>query len=352
MKSSLSKKLLRWYQAHRRSLPWRGDPDPYAVWVSEIMAQQTRIETVLPYYGRWMQRFPTIAALAAAPQQAVLALWEGLGYYSRARSLHRAAGIVVAEHGGRLPKDVGALRRLPGIGRYTAGAIAALAFGLDEPAVDGNVKRVLSRVFDVAEPVDSAAGERRIWALAGEHLPGGRAADYNQALMELGALVCLPRSPRCGECPARAECRAYALGIQSERPVKKSKAGVPHHTVAAAVIRRGGKVLLAQRPEGGLLGGLWEFPGGKQEDGESLPEALSREINEELGVAIKVGAELGLYRHAYSHFRVTLHAFACTLIKGTPRALEAQSITWASLAQLPDYPMGRLDRLIARALME
>ncbi len=314
------------------------------------MAQQTRLETVIPYYQRWLARFPTIQALAAAPQQEVLALWEGLGYYSRARNLHAAARQVVAEHGGQLPADPAALRRLPGIGRYTAGAIASLAFGRDEPVVDGNVKRVLSRVFDVSQPVDTAAGEQRIWDLAAEHLPPGHAADYNQALMDLGARVCLPRNPACGECPLQTQCRACALGNQSERPVTKPKAIIPHITVVAAVIRRNGRVLLAQRPAGGLLGGLWEFPGGKVEDGESLPAALQREIQEELAAAIEVGGELGVYQHAYSHYRVTLHAFECTLIEGTPRPLVAQALRWARPAELPDYPMGKLDRAIATAL--
>ncbi|TAK11224.1 MAG: A/G-specific adenine glycosylase [Anaerolineae bacterium] len=351
--SPFSRKLTHWYKKHQRPLPWRGDPDPYAVWVSEIMAQQTRIDTVLPYFERWMKRFPSIAKLAAAPQRDVLAVWEGLGYYSRARNLHAAAQVVMAEHGGHLPADAAALRRLPGIGRYTAGAIASLAFGQDEPVVDGNVKRVLSRVFDVTEPVDAPAGERRIWALAAEHLPPGHAADYNQGLMELGALVCLPRAPRCGDCPLQSECRAFALGNQQERPLTKPKAAIPHWTVAAAVIQlRGGKVLLAQRPAGGLLGGLWEFPGGKQEDGETLPRALRREIKEELGVTVKIGAELGVFKHAYSHFRVTLHAFACTLEKGTPRAIQAQKLVWAAPAELPEYPMGKLDRQIARTLMK
>lgn len=347
---SLSRLLLHWYKENPRSLPWRGQPDPYAVWVSEIMAQQTRLETIIPYYQRWLARFPTIAALAAAPQQEVLALWEGLGYYSRARNLHAAAQEVVRNHGGQLPADVRALRRLPGIGRYSAGAIASLAFGLDEPVVDGNVKRVLSRVFDIDAAVDSAAGERQLWTLATDHLPPGEAADYNQALMDLGARVCRPRNPRCEDCPLQHECRARARGNQHERPVTRPKTAIPHHTVVAAVLRRRGRTLLAQRPAGGLLGGLWEFPGGKVESGKTLPAALQRELHEELGVAVRVADEIGVFKHAYSHYRVTLHAFECTLVDGTPRPLVAQALRWVRPVELADYPMGKLDRQIARTI--
>ncbi|TES93094.1 MAG: A/G-specific adenine glycosylase, partial [Anaerolineales bacterium] len=210
MTTPIAKKLLDWYDINKRDLPWRDDPIPYAVWVAEVMAQQTRLETVTPYFERWMARFPTIADLALASQQDALTLWEGLGYYSRARNLHKAAQVVIEEHGGELPGNVKALQSLPGIGRYTAGAIASLVFGLDEPVVDGNVKRVMARVFMVDEMVDVPAGERKIWALAAEHLPLGKAADYNQALMDLGAMVCLPNNPDCERCPLREDCQAYA----------------------------------------------------------------------------------------------------------------------------------------------
>jgi A/G-specific adenine glycosylase len=348
--SPFANKLFVWYSKNKRDLPWRGHPDPYAVWVSEIMLQQTRIETVLPYFARWMDRFPTVNELAAASQQEALNLWEGLGYYSRARNLHKAARTVIEEYNGQLPKDVKALRELPGIGRYTAGAIASLAFGQDEAVVDGNVKRVLSRAFDVQEPVDTSAGEKAIWALAEKHLPAGRAGDYNQALMDLGATICLPRNPKCAECPVKRICKAYALQIQEERPVFKPKSHIPHHMVAAAVIRKNGRVLIAQRPQGGLLGGMWEFPGGKQEDGEALKACLRREIQEELGVQIKVGNELGVFRHAYTHFRVTLHAFACTLSTGKPQAIVPDGLKWVKPDSLEGYPMGKLDRRISQTL--
>jgi A/G-specific adenine glycosylase len=276
------------------------------------MLQQTRVETVIPYFERWMERFPTLSSLAGASQQEVLAAWEGLGYYSRARNLHRAAQIVVAEHGGELPRDIKELLSLPGIGRYTAGAIAAIAFGLDEPALDGNIRRVLARIFDVSQPARSPAGERRLWELVSAHLPTGRAGAYLQALMDLGSAICTPRAPDCPLCPVAEACQARILGIQEQRPVLEARPETPHYLVTAAVIRRGSEVLIAQRPPEGLLGGLWEFPGGKLKAGEDLAGCLQREIREELGVEIEVGGWLGVFRHAYTHFRVTLHAFQCS----------------------------------------
>jgi A/G-specific adenine glycosylase len=351
--SDLSQSLLSWYTHKARSLPWRGRADPYAVWVSEIMLQQTRVETVIPYFQRWMERFPTIRALAEASQQEVLVAWEGLGYYSRARSLQRAAQILIDEYNGELPSDPAALRRLPGIGRYTAGAIASIVFGWDEPVLDGNVRRVLSRVFDISLPARSPQGEARLWALAGEHLPAGRAGDFNQALMDLGAAVCTPRKPACPACPLNGLCAAYRLGVQEQRPVLEKKAPIPHYTVAAAVIARGGKILIARRPANGLLGGLWEFPGGKLEPGETLEACLRREIIEELDAVVTVGEPFGVYRHAYTHFKVTLHAFRCRL-NGVrlPRPVQTAELAWAAPQELSGYPMGKIDRQIAARLLE
>ncbi len=352
----LAHRLLDWYSDHARQLPWRGDPDPYKVWISEMMLQQTRIETVIPYYLRWIDRFPSIQALAAASEQEVLSAWEGLGYYSRARNLHRAAQMMMEDYSGQLPSDVHALQRLPGVGRYTAAAIASIAFGRDEPALDGNIRRVLSRLFDVSLPARSPAGEKRLWELASAHLPPGRAGDYNQALMDLGALICTPRAPDCPRCPLGELCQARRLGVQAERPVLPPKAPIPHYTVTAAVIQKEDgqqekNVLLARRPSHGLLGGMWEFPGGKLQEGEDLPACLKREICEELGVDISVGEPFGIYQHAYTHFRVTLHAFLCTLPDGTPHALEASELRWVKPAELGAYPMGKIDRQIASRLV-
>ena len=350
MSAELAEKLLAWYAVNARTLPWRGHPDPYAVWVSEIMLQQTQVDTVSPYFERWMARFPTLEALAAASEQEVLALWEGLGYYSRARNLWRAAR-QVWEAGGQMPRTAADLALLPGVGRYTAAAIASMAFGQDEAALDGNIRRVLARIFNVTLPARSPEGERQLWALAQQHLPPGRAGDYNQALMDLGSQICTPRAPACLVCPLQALCQAAALGLQAERPVMSARPPVPLWTVTAAVIWRADRVLIARRPSRGLLGGLWEFPGGKLEPGETLPEGLRREIAEELTVEVAVGAELGVYRHAYTHFKVVLHAFACTLVTGEPQPQVASELCWALPAELPDFPMGKIDRQIAHRLL-
>ncbi len=341
--------LLNWYDANARELPWRLDSSPYRTWVSEIMLQQTQVDTVIPYFERWMAEFPDVFALAATDEQSVLSIWEGLGYYRRARNLHKAARIVVEHHGGQLPDTLSELQALPGIGPYTAAAIASIAYDQDVAAVDGNIRRVLSRLFDVQEPIRSTEGEKKILSLAKAYLPPGRASAYNQAMMDLGAMICTPRSPDCARCPAAAFCLARELGVQEERPVRTPRTKVPHHTVTAAVIVRGDRVLLAQRQPDGLLGGMWEFPGGTLEETDAdLSACLEREIFEELGVPVRVGEAYGTYRHAYTHFKITLHAFVCVLAPGdVPQPLEAADLVWVPLSELAAYPMGKVDRRIA-----
>lgn len=346
-----STRLLAWYACHARTLPWRGNPDPYVIWVSEVMLQQTRVETVIPYFEHWMQHFPSMEALASASLQEVLTAWEGLGYYGRARNLLRAAQIVVQNYQGKLPEDLRLLRKLPGVGRYTAAAIASIAFGHDEPTLDGNIRRVLARYFNVSMDARSTTGERELWMLAAQHLPVGQAGEYNQALMDLGACTCTPKSPDCAHCPLEDTCKARALGIQEQRPVLLPKATIPHHIVTAAVIRRDDRVLITCRPPHGLLGGLWEFPGGKQQEGEDLHACLRREIFEELGAEIEVGVQLGIYQHAYTHFRVTLYAFHCTLLQGEPRPIQAADLHWVLPVELSQYPMGKIDRQISQTLL-
>lgn len=351
MSSPIAHRLLEWYSRNARQLPWRGLNDPYAIWISETMLQQTRVDTVIPYFLNWMKKFPTVASLASATQQEVLSAWEGLGYYGRARNIHQAAKIIVEHYGGQLPRDLQQLQKLPGIGRYTAGAIASIAFGMDVPTLDGNIRRVLARLFDVQEPARSVLGERRLWELVAANLPPGKAGDYHQALMDLGATICTPRQPKCPECPVRDFCQAYSLGIQEERPVLKPRPALPHYRVTAAIIQRDGRFLIARRPQNGLLGGLWEFPGGKQQYGEDLPACLQREICEELGIEIQVGEPAGIYRHAYTHFRVTLYAFHCQITEGEPIPLHASEIRWVKPSELAEFPMGKIDRQIASDLL-
>jgi A/G-specific adenine glycosylase len=338
-------KLLRWYRRHGRVLPWRGHPAPYAVWVSEIMLQQTRVETVIPYFEAWMARFPTVQSLANANEQDVLNLWEGLGYYSRARNLLMAAKRIMAVYEGQLPSDMKGLLSLPGVGRYTAGAIASIAFGLDEPALDGNLKRVYSRLFNVEVPADSKEGENLLWNLAAQNLPKGRAGDFNQALMDLGATLCLPKSPRCGVCPLRGECEARRLGLEEERPVIVGRVGNPPHVVhAAAVIVQRGRALLAKRPSKGLLGGMWEFPNGRV-NGDPA-RGLAKAIRGGYPLRVRAGEALTVVQHAYSHFRVTTYAYRCELIEMSKK----ENLKWVRISELENYPMGRIDRQIARKL--
>ena len=350
MPHEITERLLAWYAENARPLPWRRSRDAYAVWVSEIMLQQTRVETVIPYYERWMAHFPDLPSLAGADEQDVLRLWEGLGYYSRVRNLLRSAKIIMETYDGKMPRDRRALEKLPGIGRYTAGAIASIAFNQDEPVLDGNIRRVLARIFDISLSINSPAAEQFFWELAARLLPAGKASDFNQALMDLGATICAPRAPDCERCPVRKLCKANLLGLQSERPVTDARAPVPHHTVTAAVIQRNGLFLIARRPQNGLLGGLWEFPGGKQEPDEPLEACLTREIKEELDTHIEVGEAFGVYEHAYTHFTVTLHAFLCTISCGEPQPVEASALAWAAPADLAAYPMGKIDRQIANRI--
>ena len=354
----ISSLLLAWWDAGHADLPWRRTLDPYAIWVAEIMLQQTQITAVIPYYERWLARFPTVEALAAAPLEDVLKLWEGLGYYSRARNLHAAARVVVEEHGGQLPRTVDQLTRLPGIGRYTAGAITSIAFDTPAPVLDGNVVRVLSRLFDLDEDVTRPAARRRLWQLAEDVLPVSRTGDFNQALMELGQQICLPQNPRCLICPLSAVCLARQRGTQPERPVRPPRRHTPHFDVVAAVIWRDGapsatgRFLIARRPLDGLLGGLWEFPGGKVEADETPAAALRREIREELALEIEPGGPLTPVAHAYTHFRITLLPFHATLLSGEPQHLGVIDHAWVTLDEVDQYAFAVTDRKIIAQLRE
>jgi len=353
--------LLSWWDAGHRALPWRDSRDPYHIWVAEVMLQQTQIKTVIPYYHRWFSRFPDMKTLAEASLDEVLRQWEGLGYYSRARHMHAAAKTIVAEFDGVLPCTAAELMKLKGIGRYTAGAIASIACDEPVPVLDGNVIRILSRLIDLSMDVTKSAAKTELWRMAGDLVPLDRPGEYNQALMELGQLVCVPAAPRCHLCPVSAHCLARRNGTALERPVRPPRKNIPHFDVVAAVIWDGtesveestmDRFLVAQRPLDGLLGGLWEFPGGKREAGESLPEALRREIQEEIGIEVNVGEQLATIKHAYTHFRITLHAFHVYHHNGRPQNLGVMNHAWVSLADLHKYAFAVTDRKIIAALKE
>ncbi|BCX05352.1 MAG: A/G-specific adenine glycosylase [Candidatus Roseilinea sp.] len=359
-RSALVARLLHWFKRHKRDLPWRREPrDPYRVWLSEVMLQQTQVATVIPYFERWLKRFPTLEALAAAPLDDVLKLWEGLGYYARARNLHAAAQIVVRDYGGQLPRTVEGLMALPGIGRYTAGAIASLAFGAPAPVLDGNVRRVLSRIFGLARP-----SEAELWALAESLLPRRRAGAFNEALMELGATICTPRAPQCAECPLHALCQAYAGGNPEAYPSKPAKQKTPHHEVLTVVLVDGaGRALLGQRPRHGLLGGLWEFisapraPAGAAARHRSCPSTdphpsdLTDLIAHRTGLRVKAtqAEQLGIVKHAFTHFKLTRRVWLIRLPAPGRTPLRADGydrLFWAAPEEVEQLALTRSDRRI------
>lgn len=335
--------LVDWFRARDRDVPWRGETDPYRVWIIEVMAQQTRIATVRERYGDFLDTFPDVESLANAELDSVLKAWEGLGYYSRARNLHTAAKQVVDHRGGSFPRTPEELRQLPGVGPYTAGAIASLAFGLPEPAVDGNVRRVVARLLDADDPSPGTLDRVvRAMLVAVDEPPG----EVNQALMDLGGEICTPRKPRCGACPLAARCLSRRRGTQEERPKRKTRTELPHHPIAVAVVRRRGRILICRRPIDGLLGGMWEFPGGKIEPGETPEAAAARELREEMCVEAAIGRPIAIVPHAYSHFRITLHAFEAAWTAGEPCGRAASEWRWVKTGELRDYAFPAANRTI------
>jgi A/G-specific adenine glycosylase len=315
------------------------------------MLQQTQVKTVIPYYHHWLEKFPTLEALGAADLQQVLKAWEGLGYYARGRNLHKAARQIMVQHDGVFPIRLEDVLALPGIGRTTAGGILSAAFNQAISILDGNVKRVLARLIALPVPVVKASD--RLWSLSDCLLDPEHPRDYNQALMDLGATICTPKNPACLLCPWQGDCQAYNKGIQSQLPMKSSTSPLPHKQIGVAVIvNPQGQILIDRRLEEGLLGGLWEFPGGKIEPEETVQDCIKREIKEELGIEIKVGRYLLSLDHAYTHFRVTLHVYECRHISGEPQAIECQEVRWVTLDEIDNYPFPKANSKIIAALRE
>jgi A/G-specific adenine glycosylase len=308
--------LLRWYDANRRDLPWRRTRDPFAIWISEAMLQQTRVDTVIPYWERFLETFPDVETLAAANLDDVYAVWTGLGYYSRARNLRAAAQTIVAEHDGRLPDTAEQLRGLKGIGPYTAGAVASIAFDREEPLVDGNVIRVFTRLVGIREDSADKQVVKQLWEIAAELVRGHRPGDLNQALMELGAMICTPRSPDCSLCPVRRHCDAFARGDAESLPIKKKRTKQKPMRAVAAWIERGGRVLIVRRPEVGLMAGLWELPGGEIEPREEGKDRLRDVLADRVGLATRDHQSIGSIEHQFTHRRLQLEVFRCLTDKG------------------------------------
>jgi A/G-specific adenine glycosylase len=379
--------LIDWFQASHRDLPWRRTNDPYAIWVSEIMLQQTQVRTVIPYYERFLQRFPTLAALATADEEAVIHAWAGLGYYARARNLWRGVQAVMERYGGTVPRDPAELLRLPGVGRYTAGAIASIAFNVPAPILDGNVIRVLCRLFALrGDPKSRARGptvglSARLWELAEALIPEGQAAQFNPAMMELGATVCTPVRPACDRCPVAPWCRARGLGAQEELPetakvgppeavrmvagvVWSSEAFAPSHPLPAVgfapagndpVALSGPKVLLCRglatlpaRPIG--IAAMWQFPNGPQRPGESARAALERVLREVAGIDAEVGEAAGTVKHSVTRYRVTLSGYHCHRFAGAPAPAGCDAWTWVDPAELEELALPAAHRRLAQAV--
>ncbi|MGD8454298.1 MAG: A/G-specific adenine glycosylase [Phycisphaerae bacterium] len=342
--ASFRRALLAWYRRSARDLPWRRTKDPYRIWLSEMLLQQTRVETASPYYERFVRELPTVQALAAAPLDRVLKLWEGLGYYTRARNLHRAARQIVVCSGGRLPQDVADWQALPGIGPYAAAAIASIAHGQPCAAVDGNVRRVLARLVCLDDPPDTPRARvvAQTWAdrLLARRQPG----DFNQAMMELGARICRPRGPDCERCPVQRWCGAYAAGLVDELPRRRQRPPVPRFDEVAGLIQRRGRLLLVKRPPTGLLGGLWELPGGEVRAGETPADALVARLSETLGIDVADVQPRAVLRHAFTHRAVRLHVCTCRLVAGRAQPVQHTEAKWITPSQVDDYALTRLTR--------
>ncbi|UPM49316.1 A/G-specific adenine glycosylase [Synechococcus sp. A10-1-5-1] len=362
--------LLHWWLAHgRHGIPWKLTAqgraqasqevlNPYPIWVAEVMLQQTQLQVVLPYWHRWMGRFSTLQALAEADEQEVLLLWQGLGYYSRARRLHQGAQQFLRTYGqgltddefDRWPRDLESWLVLPGIGPSTAGSILSSAFDLPFPILDGNVRRVLSRL--TASPMPPARNSNELWALSEKLLSREHPRSFNQALMDLGATVCTPKNPSCLQCPWIDHCAAYASGDPATYPVKEAPRELPFQVIGVGVVLNDtGEVLIDQRLNEGLLGGLWEFPGGKQEPGEAIEATICRELQEELAIEVEVGEELISIDHAYSHKRLRFVVHLCQWCSGEPQPLASQQVRWVKAQQLGDFPFPAANVRIIAALL-
>ena len=302
-------KLLNWYSDNKRILPFRGSKDPYKIWLSEVMLQQTQVSTVLPFYNKWIRRFPRSSSLIKENINTVLKYWEGLGYYKRCNNFYKANKIVVKDFDGKVPKEKAQFMALPGVGEYTASAVMSIAFNQPCPVFDVNVKRVMARLLGFKNI--TSYNEKRIKGFLEKNICKNNPGDFNQAMMDLGALVCKPNKPCCHECPLQEYCHAYKSQNPEQYPIKRQSKQIPHYDISIGIIWRGNKFYIQKRNIKGMLGGLWEFPGGKIKKNETKRMALKREIKEECGIQVQVLDKIGSIKHSYSHFKITIYCFYC-----------------------------------------
>jgi A/G-specific adenine glycosylase len=342
--------LRTWYRRHARPLPWRATRDPYRIWISEIMLQQTTVVAVVPYFERFLKRFPTLADLAAAREQAVLRLWEGLGYYSRARNIHKTARLIVNQHNSKFPDDIAALRELPGIGRYTAGAIASFAFDRPAPIVEANTLRLYARLMGLRDDPRSAAGQQRLWEFAGQIVPQRNPGLFNQALMELGAGLCTPNAPDCPNCPVRTWCVAAANDWQTQIPVPARRAEPTAVTEIAVAVHREGKYLLLKRPVGERWAGLWDFVRFGWDDAHRMsPALLARAVRKQIDLDVALTGSLAQIRHTVTRFRITLCCHAAEWVAGDIEP-SRHEFRWVAPRQFAKFPLSMTGRKLARLL--
>ena len=342
--------LLKWYDENVRSFPWRQTNDPYKIWLSEIMLQQTQVKTVIPYYNRWVAVFPNIKSVAVANTDSLLKMWEGLGYYARVRNFHSACKIIINKYSGEVPDSTKLLLTLPGVGPYIAGAIMSIAFNGPIPAIDSNALRVVSRLNTISGSL--LVCKKRITRELSDIICNLRPGDFNQAIMDLGREICTSKNPSCNACPLEDNCSAAVNNNVDKYPAMRRSNNKPHYRVAAGIIWKNNKILVSKRKESGLLGGLWEFPGGKIKDGETAVKCIIREVQEELGVCVRPATFIKQIKHAYSHFSITLDAYHCDFINGIPQALGCEDWRWIFPEQIADLPFPKANHKLFDKIYE
>lgn len=339
--TQFQKNLSKWFDAHHRKLPWRETQNPYYIWVSEVMLQQTQVKKVLEYYQKFVDKFPDIHRLAEAALQEVLKAWEGLGYYARARNLHKSAKVVVSDFGGEIPTDYAMFRKLPGVGEYIAAAVQSIAFQSPYAVVDGNVKRVLARLFLIDSPINASTSSKTFHESADRLLNRDAPSTFNQGMMELGATVCRPKSPLCVLCPVNTFCRAFRTARQEEFPIRLKSKPLPEHRLAVGVVHRKNRILITQRKVDGLLGGLWEFPGGEIRAEETAEEACTRQIKEHVNLSVEVTEYLTRVKHTFTHFKMVADVFYCRYQSGEVVLNGPVDHRWITVDDIDQFPFPR-----------